>query len=306
MPSRRAISPRITSVSLALVLLTSAFPVTVTAVPAGSVRPVASSHSARADDLRLLPGAARVDYSAAYAPAGDDLPDDLRLLPGAHRVNPVAEIAQRRAAEAAAIAKAKAEAAAKARAEAAAKAKAEAAAKARAEAATKAKAQAAAAAKARADAAARTAVKPVPPAPPKPTGATYSGRNRFWYPALGITQSVAWFPCSRSRAPDNLVYRWGCAGSNNVYLMAHAWGKFHALNRAYYNHTLKSGQLVVYGDANGRIHYYRLDWWKTARPTTSASWAWAAQSRSSLTLQTCVGANSEYRLFVRFHEVARP
>jgi hypothetical protein len=298
LPAHRSFS-RITSVSLALVLLTSAFPMTVTALP-GAARPAQTSHSASADDLRLRPGAARVDYSAAYARPGDDLPDDLRLLPGAHRVNPVAEIAQRRAAEAAAAAKAKAEA------EAAAKAKAEAAAKSKAEAAAKAKAQAAAAAKAKAEAAAKAAAKPAPAATPKPTASKYSGRNRFWYPALGISQSVAWFPCSRSREPDNLVYRWGCAGSNNVYLMAHAWGKFNALNRAYYNGSLKAGQLVVYGDAKGRIHYYRLDWSKTARPTTSASWAWAAQSRSSLTLQTCVGANSELRLFVRFHEVAKP
>jgi hypothetical protein len=282
----RRIFPRLTGISLAIVVATSAFPVTVTALPSASVAGPEAQGAARYDDPRQLTGAGRIDYSAVYGPAADELPDDLRLLDGARVVNPILDIAARRAAEAAAaeaaaIAKAQAEAAARAAA-----AKAEAAAK-------------AAAAKA-ATATTTTTTKAASTAP------VYRGKNRFWYPKLGINQSVYWFPCSRSREPDNLVYRWGCAGANNVYLMAHAWGKFSALNRAYYNHTLRAGQLVVYADGNGRTHYYRLAWWKTARPTTSASWAWAAQSRSALTLQTCIGANSEYRLFVRFYEVAKP
>jgi hypothetical protein len=136
--------------------------------------------------------------------------------------------------------------------------------------------------------------------------ARYTGRNHFWYPALRIDRPVDWFPCERKRAPDSPVYRWGCAGGNNVYLLAHAWSWFKPLNRAYYAGTLAAGQLVAYADANGRTRFYRLDWWKTWRPLPSAKWAWASQSRSSLTLQTCVGANSELRLFVRFHEVAAP
>ncbi len=220
------------------------------------------------------------------------------------------------AARAEAAAKAKAEAAAKAAAEKArkaaeAKAKAAAVAKAKAEAAAaraaavaKAKAEAAAVAKAKAAAAAKAqaAVKPAPKPAPKPAS-NYQGRNHFWYPALGISASVAWFPCSRSEEPGNAVYRWGCAGSNNVYLMAHAWGHFNALNRAYYNGALQVGQTAVYADNDGRIHYYRLDFLRTGPPTAAQSWAWAAQSRPSMTLQTCIGANSEGRLFVRFHEV---
>ncbi len=230
-------------------------------------------------------------------------------------------------ARAAAIAAARAEAAAKAKAEAAAKAaaekarkaaeaktKAEAAAKAKAEAAAAkaravaiAKAKAEAAAKANAAAAAAAAKAKAPAAAPKPAAkSNYQGRNHFWYPALGISASVAWFPCSRAEEPGNAVYRWGCAGSNNVYLMAHAWGHFNALNRAYYNGALKAGQTAVYADNDGRVHYYRLDFLRTGPPTAAQSWAWGAQSRPSMTLQTCIGANSEARLFVRFHEVAAP
>jgi hypothetical protein len=136
-----------------------------------------------------------------------------------------------------------------------------------------------------------------------PGSGSFRGRNRMWYPALGISYSVSWFPCSRSRAPDNYVYRWGCAGSNNVYLMGHAWGKFSPLYRAYYSGRLSRGQLLVYADNSGRVHRYRLSWWRTYPPLTSASWAWASLSRSSATLQTCVGPNSSLRLFVRFVEV---
>ena len=56
---------------------------------------------------------------------------------------------------------------------------------------------------------------------------------------------------------------------------------------------------VDYADASGRVRTYSVVWWKVTRPTGAASWAWAPQSRPSMTLQTCVGANSEYRLIVR-------
>jgi len=134
------------------------------------------------------------------------------------------------------------------------------------------------------------------------TGAL-KGRNHFWFPGVGINRSVYSFPCSRSRAPDNLVYRWGCAGANNVYLMGHAHSVFSPLHRAYVNGRLSIGMKAYYADSRGRVHTYKVKWWKLTRPTTAASWAWAAQSVPSMTLQTCVGSNSEYRLMVRLVEV---
>lgn len=134
------------------------------------------------------------------------------------------------------------------------------------------------------------------------TKTAYKGTNRFWFPALGINKAVYTFPCSRSRAPDNLVYRWGCAGANNVYLLGHAWGVFKPLHDAYVAGRLRIGMKTIYADAKGRIRTYKIKWWKLTRPTTDASWAWAAQSVPSMTLQTCVGANSEYRLMVRLVE----
>ena len=141
------------------------------------------------------------------------------------------------------------------------------------------------------------------PSPPKARATSFHGRNRVWIPSLGVNRSIQSFPCSRSRPPAGGVYRWGCAGSNNVYLLAHAWSTFKPLHDAYVNHRLRKGMNVWYGDGAGRVRAYRVVWWRVVAPTTAASWAWAGQSRPSMTLQTCVGANSQYRLMVRLLQV---
>lgn len=132
---------------------------------------------------------------------------------------------------------------------------------------------------------------------------SYKGTNHFWFPALGINRTVYSYPCSRKTPLANLVYRWGCAGANNVYIMGHAWGVMKPLHDAYVNGRLRTGMTAWYADSSGRTHKYTIKWWKLTRPTTAASWAWAAQSVPSMTLQTCIGANSEYRLMVRLVEV---
>jgi hypothetical protein len=170
-------------------------------------------------------------------------------------------------------------------------------------AAAKAKADAKAAANAKAKAkAGQTTQAAAKPSPKKPA---YRGSNRFWFPNLGINQSVYWFPCSRSKAPGNVVYRWGCAGSNNVYLMAHDFGKFYPLYKAWKSGRLKKGMLAVYADPKGRTHYYRLSFYKVVAPDGDVGWAYASTSRSALTLQTCVSGGAK-RLVVRFYEVNKP
>jgi hypothetical protein len=135
---------------------------------------------------------------------------------------------------------------------------------------------------------------------PKPVlASSYRGRNHVWIPSLGINRSVSAFPCSRSRPPDNLLYRWGCSGRNNVYLMGHAHSVFKPLHDAYAEGRLKKGMQVVYADSSGRVRTYSVIWWKVVRPTTEAAWAWAGQSTPSMTLQTCVGPNGDLRLMVR-------
>jgi hypothetical protein len=138
---------------------------------------------------------------------------------------------------------------------------------------------------------------------PVRNAASYSGYNHVWIPSLGINKSVRSFACSRTREPDNYVYRWGCAGTNNVYIMGHAWGVMKPLHDAYVSGRLKVGMRAFYAGSNGKVHEYKVKWWKLTRPTPDAAWAWAAQSVPSMTLQTCVGRNSEFRLMVRLVEV---
>jgi hypothetical protein len=135
------------------------------------------------------------------------------------------------------------------------------------------------------------------------SSASFHGQNHVWIPSLGISANVQSFPCSRSRPPDAGVYRWGCAGRNNVYLLGHAWSTFKPLHDAYVGGRLRTGLKVAYADGAGTLHTYSVVWWKVVAPTTAASWAWAPLSRPSMTLQTCVGANSQYRLMVRLVQV---
>lgn len=132
---------------------------------------------------------------------------------------------------------------------------------------------------------------------------SYRGVNHVWIPSLGINKGVQSFPCSRDRPPDAGVYRWGCAGRNNVYLLSHAWSTFEPLHDAYVRGTLHKGMQVIYADGAGRVHTYAVIWWRVVAPTTAASWAWASLSTPSMTLQTCVGSNSQYRLMVRLAQV---
>ncbi len=154
-----------------------------------------------------------------------------------------------------------------------------------AEAAARARAQADAAAKA--DAAARAAAAP-----------HYAGTNHLWIPSLGVSRSVEAYACSRATPPANRVYRWGCAGANNVYLFGHAWGVFKAVHDAYVNGKIGKGFRVLYAGADGHVQVFRLAAIKVVTPD-DIGWAIAAQDTLSVTLQTCLGARNEHRLLIR-------
>lgn len=128
------------------------------------------------------------------------------------------------------------------------------------------------------------------------------GRNHVWIPALGISKSVSGYSCSSGYYPGNRVYRWGCAGGNNVYLFGHAHSVFKPLHDAYVRGRLRKGMKVYYAGSDGKVATYAVRWWRLTTPENGA-WAYAAQSRPSLTLQTCVGARSQYRLIVRLAKV---
>ena len=159
--------------------------------------------------------------------------------------------------------------------------------------------------------------RPTPSVPtPKPTtvkkGAAKSttlvrssgfhGRNHVWIPALRISRSTTGYSCSSSFYPGNRVYRWGCAGRNNVYLFGHAHSVFRPLHDAYVRGSLRKGIKVYYADGSGHVSTYAVRWWRLTTPENGA-WAYAGQSRPTLTLQTCVGSRSQYRLIVRLTRV---
>jgi sortase (surface protein transpeptidase) len=98
------------------------------------------------------------------------------------------------------------------------------------------------------------------------------------------------------------VYRWGCGGRNNVYLFGHAHSVFKPLHDAYVRGRLKKGMKLYYADNGGRVRTYKVAWWKLTTPT-KGTWAYKGLSSPSLTLQTCVGSNSQYRLIVRLTQV---
>jgi hypothetical protein len=131
----------------------------------------------------------------------------------------------------------------------------------------------------------------------------YRGRNHVWIPALRIDRAVTGYSCSSSYYPGNRVYRWGCGGTNNVYLFGHAHSVFKPLHDAYVRGRLRKGMKVYYAGSNGRVTNYSVVWWKVTTPTAGA-FAYAPLAKPGMTLQTCVGANSRYRLIVRLYRVA--
>jgi sortase (surface protein transpeptidase) len=130
------------------------------------------------------------------------------------------------------------------------------------------------------------------------TSRSYAGTNHLWIPSLGISHSVAAFACTRSTPPGPGVYRWGCAGRNNAYLFGHAWSTFKPLHDAYVAKRLHTGMLAWYADGSGRVRTYKVTAIRVVTPDQTA-WAIAAQPVASMTLQTCVGSRSQYRLLVR-------
>lgn len=155
---------------------------------------------------------------------------------------------------------------------------------------------------AQAEAAAVTKPAKTRPAATQPaqtqSGPTYSGRNRFWIPSLDMNYKVHLFECTRSRDPDNYIYRWGCAGANNVYILGHAYSVMKPLHDLYVAGRLRKGMVAIYADGAGRVHWYRVTEWRVVDPAESA-WAIADQPVPSMTMQTCVGKDGRYRLNVR-------
>jgi hypothetical protein len=105
------------------------------------------------------------------------------------------------------------------------------------------------------------------------------------------------------------IYRWGCAGSNNRYLLGHAFASFQPLHDFVAARGVRAGTRALVGmpvfvqDAGGALERYRVTWARVAPVDTwgrtGDTWAWNATDEPALTFQTCFGARSEYRIIVR-------
>lgn len=142
------------------------------------------------------------------------------------------------------------------------------------------------------------ASQPAPQRAPakKPVAAT---RNRFSIPALHINGTIGNTSCGG--LIPNGIWRWPCAGANNLYLLGHAYGVFAPVHNGYHAGSLKPGLAAIYTDGAGVAHRYRLLW---VQDVPVATWgkgsSWAATSGPVITLQTCDGAADAYRIIVRF------
>jgi hypothetical protein len=125
-------------------------------------------------------------------------------------------------------------------------------------------------------------------------------RNGLAIKALGISAPIKAMTTCGGTIPNG-IYRWPCAGHNNLYLLGHAAGVFAPLHNAYHKGSLKPGMIALYTDGAGKVHRYRLQW---VQDLPLATWgqgaSWAATPGPVITLQTCDGATSNYRIIVRF------
>ncbi len=128
--------------------------------------------------------------------------------------------------------------------------------------------------------------------------------GRLSIAGIGLSGSVDNWGCRGGTLP-NRIERWGCAGTGNTYLMGHAFGVFRGLSSAYSAGRLRAGLLATVTTRTG-TQTYRLAWARIVpasysyRGMSGDQWAWNSTGTPSLTLQTCWGASSSYRLIVRF------
>ena len=133
------------------------------------------------------------------------------------------------------------------------------------------------------------------------SGPSLVGKNHFWFPAIGISNSVRNFNCAGSYVIPAGIWHFGCNGPRNIYLMSHAWSDFSALRVAYHAGNLTKGMTAYYAGPDGEVLRYKVAWIRhvTVETFNAGYWEWAINDVPAVTLQTCDGANSEYRIIVR-------
>jgi hypothetical protein len=135
----------------------------------------------------------------------------------------------------------------------------------------------------------------------KPTTVAYHGTYHLWIPALGLSHQIYDWGCNGGLIPNRVEY-WGCPPKSNLYLLGHAWGVFQPVHDGYHSGALHVGLTAWYADKAGVTHRYKVSWIRHVANSdydTWSRWAMAATSNKVITLQTCDGATSAYRILVR-------
>jgi sortase (surface protein transpeptidase) len=142
-----------------------------------------------------------------------------------------------------------------------------------------------------------TVAQPAPPAARPVAAPPVVRANTIVIPRLGLVQPVGWYTdcLGRAAVPRWGAWRWSCAGSNNIYVMAHNPGTFTPIL------GLRAGDIVQYGDPSGRVHTYRVSY--TTIVSNTQMWPLGATSTSALTLQTCWTWDGSRDFIVRALEI---
>lgn len=128
-------------------------------------------------------------------------------------------------------------------------------------------------------------------------------------PDLDISRPIHDWGCRGGTIP-NLVWSWDCSGHNNLYLLGHAWGVFKPLHDAFARGDLTPGLRLSLRSPNGSVSTFRLAWVRRVRWQDlgtdmwgpGRTWAWNATKHPVVTLQTCFGRHSQWRIIVRFRQ----
>lgn len=140
-------------------------------------------------------------------------------------------------------------------------------------------------------------VPPPAPAVPAPPPAPAVHANNIVIPRLGLNQPVGWYTdcLGHAAVPRWGTWRWSCAGSHNIYVMAHNPGIFTPIL------ALHAGDIIEYGDPSGRVHTYRVSY--TTIVSNTQLWPLGATSSSAITLQTCWTWDGSRDFIVRALEI---
>ena len=147
-----------------------------------------------------------------------------------------------------------------------------------------------------------TTSKPKVTVTTKKVTVSYHGTYHLWIPALSLSRDINDWGCNGGLIPNHVEY-WGCVPRSNLVPARPRLGRLRQDPRRLSLGALHVGLTAWYADKAENVHKYRISWIRHVRNgglrVTGAKLAMAATSGQVITLQTCDGATSAYRILVR-------